>query len=498
MSPASRSLDPRTPVVVGVGQLDLAPDEAVPEATEPVTMMAESIRRAAADAGAPGLVGRIDSIRVVSILAQRLPDPGRAVAGRLGIDPADTAVSTMGGNSPQALVSSAALDVQAGRADVVVVTGCEPWRSRQAARRAGVDLGWQGQDPDTPPARVIGGELDMSHPAETARGVAMPVQVYPVFETALRAAAGRSPADHLARIADLWARFSEVAAANPHAAVRRAFTAEEIATPTADNRWIGYPYTKWLVSNDRVDQSAAVVVCSVEAAESLGVPADRWVFPHATTATTEALVSLRHDLHRSPAIRVGGRRCLELAGVDVDDLAHVDLYSCFPSAVQIAADELGLGLERQLTVTGGLTFAGGPWNDYVTHSIATMVGVLRDDPGSLGFVTANGGLISKHAFGVYSTEPPSAGFRHESPQDEVDAVPGREAVVDHDGEVVVEAYTVMHGRDGEATQAIAACLLPDGRRTWATSTDADLMAAFVAEEACGRAGRVAGGTLEVL
>lgn len=495
MSTTTGRLDPRTPVIVGVGQVSLDADEATPERTDPATLMAEAVERAVADAGPAALRDAIDSIRVVAVLSSRNPDPGRLVAGRLGISPADTAVSAMGGNSPQSLLSSAALDVAAGRADVVVVTGAEPWRTRQAARRAGTDLGWVTQDPDTPPARTIGGELDMSHPAELARGIAMPIQVYPVFETALRAAAGRSPADHMAHISTLWARFSEMAATNPHAAVRRGFTAEEIATPTVDNRWIGYPYTKWLVSNDRVDQGAAVIVCSVERAEALGVARDRWVFPHAGTDATEALVSLRHDLHRSPAIRVAGRRCLALAGIDVDDLAHLDLYSCFPSAVQIAADELGIGLDRPLTVTGGLTFAGGPWNDYVTHSIATMVGVLRDDADAWGFVTANGGLISKHAFGVYSAEPPAAGFRHERPQAEVDAVPGREAVVDHDGPVVVEAYTVVHGRDGTPATAFAACLLPDGRRTWAASTDDESMALLVAEEGCGRVGHVADGTL---
>ncbi|MBK5222663.1 MAG: acetyl-CoA acetyltransferase [Acidimicrobiia bacterium] len=493
MAAPSAQLDPRTPVLVGVGQVNLEAGAPV-EAADPVALMAEAVHRAVTDAGAAALLAAVDSVRVVSILAVRHPDPGRLLADHMGISPADTALSPMGGNSPQSLVNTAALDIAAGRADAVIVTGCEPWRTRQAARRAGTPLPWASQDPATPPARVIGGELDMSHPAETALGIAMPVQVYPVFETALRAVAGRSPDAHLQHIAGLWSRFSQVAATNPYASVRHGFSAEEIATPTADNRWIGYPYTKWLVSNDRVDQGAALILCSAERAAALGISRDRWVFPLAGTDTTEALVSLRHDLHRSPAIRVGGRRCLELAGVDIDDVAHIDLYSCFPSAVQIGADELGLGLDRPLTVTGGLTFAGGPWNDYVTHSIATMVGVLRDDPGSIGLITANGGLISKHAFGLYSTEPPTGGFRHEAPQAEVDAVPAREAAVEHEGPVTVEAYTVMHGRDGAAERALAACLLPDGRRTWAASTDPDVMATFVADEGCGRAARVVDGT----
>src|SRR5690606_28551770 len=170
-----------------------------------------------------------------------------------------------------------------------------------------------------------------------------------------------------------------------------------------------------------------------------------------------------------------------LAGVGVDDLAHIDLYSCFPSAVEIAAHELGLALDRQLTVTGGLSFAGGPWNNYVMHSIATMADVLREDPGSVGLVSANGGFITKHAFGVYSTEPPADGFRHADVQDEVDALPARALCEEPDGDGTVEAWTVMHDRDGAPERAILTALMPDGRRAWGVSEEADLAKALVAE-----------------
>jgi acetyl-CoA C-acetyltransferase len=489
MTTSPGSLDPRTPVLVGVGQLDVAAADADP-ADEPIDLIERVLRAAADDAGASRLLTAIDAVRVVSMLSWRYADPGALLAERVGAVDARTAVSPMGGNSPQMLVNRSALDILAGRHDVVVVAGAEAWRTRQAFRRRGENPPWTELDPDATAAEVIGSEMEMSHPAEQARGVAMPIHAYPIVEVAIRAASGRSPAEHLDHIAELWARFSQVATGNPHAAVRRGFTAEELRTPSPDNRWVGYPYTKWMVSNDRVDQAAALVLCSVERAEALGIGRDRWVFPWSGTDTAEPTMSERHDLHRSPAIRVGGERALELAGVDVDDLGHVDLYSCFPSAVQIGAHELGLGLDRQLTVTGGLTFAGGPWNNYVTHSIATMASVLRQDPGSIGLCTANGGLISKHSFGVYSSEPPAQRFRHESPQGEVDAAPRRTVVADHEGPVTVEAYTVMHGRDGQPEVALAACLTPDGSRCWATSGDAQLMALLVAEEGAGRTGRV--------
>lgn len=481
---STRPLDPRTPVVIGVGQLDVPDDRADP-AVEPVDLVDAATRAAARDAGNEALLAQLDSVLVVAMLSWRYADPGRLLAERFGADRAATAVSPMGGNSPQMLVNRAAADIAAGRRDLVAIGGAEAWRTRQGFRRSGESPPWPDRAGNLPPAEVIGSEMEMSHPAELARGIAMPVHAYPIFETALRHAEGRSPEEHLDHIARLWSRFSEVAETNPHAAVRRRFAPAELAPATPDNRWVGYPYTKWLCSNDRVDQGAAVLLASVERAEALGIPRDRWVFPWSGTDTSEPTMSLRHDLHRSPAIRIGGGRALELAGIGADDLAHVDLYSCFPSAVQIGARELGLDLDRPLTLTGGLTFAGGPWNNYVTHSIATMVDTLRADSGSIGLCTANGGLVSKHSFGVYSTEPPAEGFRHEVPQAEVDLEPHRDVTTDHTGPVTVEAYTVMHGRDNEPETALIACLTTDGLRCWATSTDASTMAHLLATDACG-------------
>lgn len=492
-------VDPRTPVLIGAGQLSNRVDRGE-VALEPVDLMAEALRRAADDSGAgPKAVTGADAVHVVMTLSWRYRDPGLLLAERLGAAPRDTSVSGMGGNSPQTLVNQTCLAIHAGEADLVLIAGAEAWRTRTAAQKAGTDLGWTVQGDDVPEARRSTDDVAMTAPAETARGVVMPVQVYPLFEQAHRLALGRSIDEHLVAMSELWARFSEVAARNPHAWIQTAMSAEQIRTPSSDNRWVGFPYTKLMNSNNAVEQSAGLILCSAERAEALGVPRDRWVFPHSgTDAHDHYFVSNRDHLGSSPAIRLAGRAALDLAGVAVDDLAHVDLYSCFPSAVQIAAHELGLGTDRPLTVTGGLSFAGGPWNDYVTHSIATMAGVLREDPGSVGLVTANGGFITKHAFGVYSTAPPAGPFRHADLQEEVDALPSREVVDDHEGTITVEAWTVMHGRDGNPEQGITVGLLDDGRRAWATSTDADLLKVLLAEDVGGRRVRVrAGGELQL-
>ncbi len=480
------TIDPRTPVLIGSGQF-LHRATGIDDALEPVSLMCQAIERAAADAGLSG-PPTVDSIRVVSLLSWRYGNPAHVIAERFGLSPRELAYSTNGGNSPQSLVNLTAGELQDGKLDIAILTGGEASRTRTRARKAGVELGWAKAPEDSIP-RLVGEELVMNHPAEIARRIVMPVQVYPMFETAIRAAAGRSVEDHQIHLSELWARFSEVASHNPNAWIQTALTAEEIRTPGPNNRMVGYPYPKYMNSNNDVDMAAALIMCTVEKARSLGVPEDRWVFIHSGADCHEhQFISNRWSFDATPAVALGGRRALELAGTTIDEIDIVDLYSCFPAAVQLGAQSLGLSLDRQLTRTGGLSFAGGPWNNYVMHAIATVMNDLRDQPGTKGLVWANGGYTTKHAFGVYATTPPGAGFRHAHPQDEIDAMARRELAepADAAGPATIEAYTVTHSRDGEPENAIAACLLADGRRAWGTNADPAIAAALCDGEWVGR------------
>ncbi len=480
------ALDPLTPVIIGVGQAVQHIDD-LDEALDPTRLMCSAIGNATTDAALRSIPNP-QSIRIVSLLSWKHGDPGYLIAQQLGLTPAETVITTMGGQSPQSLVNAAAAEIQAGRLDLAILAGGEARRTRVRARKAEIPLHWPTA-PDGRTPRIMGDDIALNHPTELDRGVMLPVQIYPLFETAIRAAAGRRPDDHVKRISELWARFSDVAAENPFAWSRQARTAEEIRTPSAGNRMIGLPYTKYMNSNNDVDMAGAVIICSASKAEALGVARDRWVFVHAGTDCHEhQYVSNRWSFADTPAIEVGGRLALELAGCNIDDVALVDLYSCFPSAVQLGAQSLGLSLDRQLTRTGGLSFAGGPWNNYVMHAIATMVGDLRAKPGELGLVWANGGYVTKHSFGIYSTEPPASGFRHDHPQAEIDALPRRELAdaAEAAGPATIEAYTVMHSRDGEPETAIATCLLADGRRAWGMSTEPGLAAAMCDGEWVGR------------
>lgn len=480
-----------TPVLVGIAQLEQRCDDPL-AAREPLALMIEAVRSAAEDAGSSALLAGAGSVRVVrGIWPYR--NPAKVVADAIGAPGAETRLTQFGGNFVQTAVNQAALDLQAGRQEIIVITGAECGNTQARARRAGLDLrselNWQPA-PGTPDV-MIGEDVRMVDELEQAIGLMQPIQVYPMFENALRHHLGESIEAHQVRISELWARFAAVAADNPHAWIREPKTAAEIRTLSDFNRPVSFPYPKLMNSNNNVDQAAALILCSAARARALGIPEDRWIYPWAGTDAHDAYAFSRRDtFHESPAIRIAGRRVLELCQLEPADLDLVDIYSCFPVAVQVGAREVGLDLNRPLTVTGGLTFAGGPLNNYVMHSIARMAELLREDRSACGLITANGGYLTKHAFGVYAAMPPEQPFRHQDVQPEVDRPPLRDSVATHEGDAIVESYTVMYG--GEAPRiGYVSALLDDGRRTLATTEDPEIMSAMVREEFCGRTVRLA-------
>ncbi len=463
----THKLDPRTPVLVGAGQLTHRADPAAGY-PEPVVLIAQALRNAAADSGTGDrLLCAADSIRSVAVTCWQYRDVGALVAAELGIAPRETVqTNAFGGDGPQRLLNETARQIAAGMLDVALLCGGEAVASLRAARKSGAELGWAVQDELIAPSLVLGEDRYPVNEAEAKVGLPAPIDMYALIESAVRAQSGESPDEHLRKIAGLWSRFSQVAAQNPYAWIQRAYGVEELATASSGNRPVSSPYLKLLSANIQVDQAAGLIMCSAEAAQRAGVTRDRWVFVHAgAQAQDEWHVSERHELAASPAIRAAGRAVLDHCGLAVDQIAQVDLYSCFPAAVQIAAGELGLSLAdsaRPLTVTGGLTFAGGPGNNYTTHAIATLVSRLRVHPEDYGVATALGWYATKHAIGIYSATPPAKRFAS------IDAIPepqpARRARTDYAGAAVLEAFTVQHDRDGTPSAAVISAITPSGDR----------------------------------
>lgn len=487
--------NPRSPVIVGVGQF-LNRIESLEQALEPLEMMMRAVRRAEVDTGTGGFLRQTQSVRVVRGMWS-YENPAAAIAQRIGAVGAQTVGTLIGGNQNQALLSATALDILAGKFDLILITGAENGNSSGKARRAGVTLP-QSPAPGRPDA-VFGAEQQPEHHEyERAKGISRAIQVYPMYDNALRHERGETLDEHITRVSSLWARFNDVAQENPNAWVRENMTAEEIRTPSPRNRQISFPYTKFMNANMSVDMAAAIIVCSLEKAKALGIAEDRLVYPHSGVEGYDHFsASVRDNFYTSPGVRVTGTRAMELAGVDAGDLNFVDLYSCFPSAVQIAAWELGLPEERPLTVTGGLTFGGGPLNNYVMHSIARTVELLREEPDGFGLVTGNGGNLYKHAHGIYSGTPPHQDFRHDDVKAEIAALPSRECLAEYHGDAQIESYTVMYDNEGPSIGHVS-CRTPGGARTWVNTEDPEVVQGMVGEEFCGRRVNVADGQLSVL
>jgi acetyl-CoA C-acetyltransferase len=478
--------DPSAPVLVGLGEVVRRPGDDGP--TEPSALATEAVEAALADAGAGRAL--LDGAALGAVPSAAWPDgdPGRRIAELLGTPLPALRSSLQGGNGPQLLVNELAARIQAGRLDAAVVAGAEALSTAARAMKEGRDLGWPAPDPARTGGEVLEPEHAANTEAEAAVGMIAPIMAYPLIENALRLAAGRSPEEHQALIARLWSRFSEVAARQPAAWTQRAFAPDELAVASPDNRQVTLPYTKLLNANIQVDQGAAVILCSAGRAEALGIPRERWVFVHAgARATDEWFLSERRELHRSPAIRACGEAALGHAGIDAGELGPIDLYSCFPAAVQLAADALGLPLDdpgRPLTATGGLTFFGGPGNNYATHGIVAVARELRAAaPGTTGLATALGWYATKHAVGVYGNEAPRRPFASLEPEFER-PVP-RAVAEPAELEGTAETGTVIFDRDGAPSYGILFALLDDGRRALGKTDDPGTLAALAAGDVLG-------------
>ncbi len=470
-------IDSRTPILVGCGDIT---DETTPfaQGRSPYDLIAQAGRRALDDTGAPGMAAAIDTVAVLRSYADtshrfatKLGGSRNApasIARRLGIDARRHVYTWNGGNMPQYLVNDFAQAISRGEMRAALIAGGEALRTQHGVERAGLPVSW-AEDPGGAP-ELIGDPRRGWNDYEDRHGLRAAITMYPLFETAIRGARGRSQEAHLQSMARLMAGFSAVAAANPLATRREGWSAERIATIDADNRWIGYPYPRYMVSNAFIDQAAAFIVTSVGAARELGIPESKWVYLHGCADGHDTwYTSDRADLHSSPAMRAASAKAFEMAGKRIEDMQVLDVYSCFPSAVEIACDELGIAEDdpRGLTVTGGLVYFGGPGNSYVVMSICEMMRRLRAAPGDFGLVTANGNWVTKHSYGIYSTTPVQGRWEREDPallQAELDRVPTAPVTETPSGAARIETYMVMHDRHGPSYGVVLGRLDATGER----------------------------------
>jgi acetyl-CoA C-acetyltransferase len=481
------SLDPRTPVVVGVGQAAERLGTPGYRRRSPVDLAADAARAALADTGgdAAAIAAAIDTVAgirqfEISSPAARAPlgrsdNYPRSVAARIGGAPRRAILDVAGGQGPQHLVTELAAVLAEGGAQVALAFGAEAISTIEHDLHAGDRPDFTEHADGSLEDRGYGMDGIRSEYL-AAHGLRGAPSLYALAENARRARLGLTRAEYAAAMGELFEPFTRVAAGNPYAAAPVERSAAELVKVTEANRPIADPYPRYLVAREKVNQGAAVLLMPVATALRYGIPADRWVFLHGHADVRERDLLDRADLSAGPASVLAARHALAMAGIGAADLATIDLYSCFPIAVFNICDGLPIAPDdrRGLTLTGGLPFFGGAGNNYSMHAIAETVQRARQAPGTFGFVGANGGYLSKYSAGVYSTRP--AAWAPDSSADlqaEVDGWDAPAQARQADGVAVIETFTVTRARDGAAAGIVIGRLEAGGERFAARAADGD-------------------------
>jgi acetyl-CoA C-acetyltransferase len=442
----------RIPVIIGIGEIVDRPNE-ITEGLEPLALLEQALKRAEQDSGGQWL-GEIQSLDIVNFLSWRYHDPASQLSERLGIKPAHAYYGPVGGESPIRYLHEAAQRIARGECDVAAVCGAEAQSTATKAARAGIALPWTPFAHEVPePKRGAA----FQKPIAVKLGVFKPVTVYPFYEAATAARWGQTPREAIAEAGGLWSSYSSVAAQNPNAWLKRHFTAQEITTPTPDNRLIAWPYTKLQVANPTVNMGSAVLITSLAKARAAGIAEHRLVHVVGGASAEEPRDYLERDqFFESHAQNAVLDAAMALARGEGRAFDAVELYSCFPCVPKMARRTLGLSADVAPTVTGGLTFFGAPLNTYMTHAACAMVRQLRNG-GKLGLLYGQGGFVTKHHALVLSAQAPRQALaQHTSVQAEADrnrgAVP--DFVTEADGKAAVESFTVIYGRNGEVEHGV--------------------------------------------
>ncbi|HVV41803.1 MAG TPA: acetyl-CoA acetyltransferase [Nitrobacter sp.] len=444
--------DERIPVIVGIGEITDHPAD-LTAGLEPLALLEVALKRAEQDAGAR-LLHDVDSLDVVNFLSWRYQDPAAQLSAKLGIAPKHAYYGPVGGESPIRYLHEAAQRIARGESAVAAVCGAEAQSTATKAERAGVTLPWTPFAHDAPePLRGA----SYQKPAAVKLGVFRPITVYPLYEAATAAHWGLTPREALKESGDLWSKYSKVASTNPNSWLKRAFTPEEITTPSPDNRLIAWPYTKLMVANPTVNQGAALLMTSLAKARAAGIPEDRMIHVWGGASAEEPRDYLERDqFHDSHAQTAVLKAVMALVGSNGKAFDAIELYSCFPCVPKMARRTLGLGPDVQPTVNGGLTFFGAPLNTYMTHAACAMVRRLRDGA-KLGLLYGQGGFVTKHHGLVLSRRAPDHALAQDtSVQAEADrhrsAAPP--FVTEAKGNGTVETFTVIYGGKGEAQHGV--------------------------------------------
>jgi len=485
----------RSPVIIGVGQVVHRPED-LTDVKQPLDLIERAIHRAEEDSGLKNLAQKIDTLCLINILSRPCEGLPSDLSQRIGAAPQNESYTWIGASAPQWFVNQTAEKIFSGQTRLALICGGEAFYSRKIEAKAKGTTAWDRSiQPKMP--RMVGDLRDPLTSLELNYGLFHPINIYPLFENALRYHEGLSIEQHRKELGEFCSTFSSIADNNPYAWFQTSKTSEEIATVSADNRMISFPYTKSMCSIMEVDQAAALFLTNRGTAQALGIPQEKQIYLLGSADASDIWhVSERVNFYSSPSVRIAADKAMEQAGITLQEIDHFDFYSCFPCAPRITRNMLGIPKDdpRPLTVTGGMPYFGRPGNNYSLHAICKMVELLRQNPNKRGLVQALSWFISKHSVGIYSGMPgrnPWKPLSRETYQDKLDQIKGPDIVEDAGGTGIVETYTLFHNREGRPVKGIIIGRLDDGRRFLANSVnDASDLEAMMNREFIGKRGKI--------
>jgi len=459
------------PVIIGAAQFTQKKGTSDP--LDPLKLAAHASEKAIASTGNNGIKPFIDTLYMTNISSWTYTDPLGELSEILDIHPDVMDYVKITGSAPQILANRAAKSIASGKSKAVLITGADAYYSRYRRTKHNIELNW----PKVSKKVIQSARNNAYHSYLTQLELRYKMynatNVYALIETAVRNASKLNFEEHLQKIGERYEHFSKIASQNPHAWSQKFFKAEDIITPSPENRKVCYPFTKRMIANIFVDQSAALIMTSEEFAEECGIEKDLWVYLMGGVDLDNIFsISQRPRLYDSPAIRKASTLVLEQAGLTLDDIDAFDLYSCYPCMVEIARKEIGLpeGDTRDLTITGGLSFFGGPFSSYSLHSIVTAVDLIQSNPSMKIMVLANGGYNTSQSFGIYGKERPAKSWleiNNAIVQEEINSQILPEPILEANGDMTIDAYTFIYDRQGQIERGIVIGHIENGKRALA-------------------------------
>lgn len=451
-----------TPILVGVGAIQQKETD-INIAKEPIALMIDAVNAALEDCQNPQIARDIEVITVPKGMWS-YSNPAALIAEAINAAQCHTELADFG-ILQQSNIAVACQRIADGELQVAMVVGGEAKYRQLLGHKQGIEV-FETPQTDSKPDTFLQPEAELWSEIESNTGLGMAVGYYALLESAICFGQGLSMDAHRDAIAKRYARFSEIATANPDGWADQTIDAASIRNASEKNKMLAFPYTKHLNSQWNVDQACALLFCSVAKARAMGIPESQWVYPLASTESNQIVnVSQRPDLSQSAAAKIAGQRALAVTGLDINAIDFIELYSCFPAAVNLVVQALNIPADRDLTLTGGMPFGGGPLNNFCLQGTVKMAQTLRQQPGTIGLISCVSGMFTKQGFGLWSAGEYKQPFVFEDVSDAVAAAePAVPLIAPEVGEVAIVAATVLY-EGGQAKKLVAVCEYANGKRT---------------------------------